>query len=100
MTRGFTAGVDAGSECVKAVETGKVDLNLLVTNKDYDLASMVQAIEDLEAGKEEAVFALVPCALGLDDNQQIRDEMRDKVMDRIQRLTGESVRDDLVFSAA
>ncbi len=38
-------------EVVKAVEDGLVDLNLLVTNKGYSLDQMVQAIEDLEAGK-------------------------------------------------
>jgi threonine dehydrogenase-like Zn-dependent dehydrogenase len=39
------------AEVVKAVEDGLVDLNLLVTNKGYSLDQMVQAIEDLEAGK-------------------------------------------------
>jgi D-arabinose 1-dehydrogenase-like Zn-dependent alcohol dehydrogenase len=39
------------SECVKAVEDGYVDLDLLVTDKDYSLDTMVKGIEDLEAGK-------------------------------------------------
>ncbi|MCK4757396.1 MAG: alcohol dehydrogenase catalytic domain-containing protein [Thermoplasmata archaeon] len=39
------------TECVEAVEAGLVDLNLLVTNKDYSLDQFVDAIHDLEAGK-------------------------------------------------
>jgi D-arabinose 1-dehydrogenase-like Zn-dependent alcohol dehydrogenase len=38
-------------ENVKAVEDGIVDLNLLVTNKDYTLDKLENAIHDLEAGK-------------------------------------------------
>ncbi len=38
-------------ECVKAVENGLVDLDLLVTNKGYRLEQFVDAIHDLEAGK-------------------------------------------------
>jgi len=38
-------------ENVKAVEEGVVDLDLLVTNKDYTLDKLVNAIHDLEAGK-------------------------------------------------
>jgi D-arabinose 1-dehydrogenase-like Zn-dependent alcohol dehydrogenase len=38
-------------EIVKAVEADKVDLNLLVTNKDYTLDRLENAIHDLEAGK-------------------------------------------------
>ena len=38
-------------ENVKAVEEGIVDLNLLVTNKDYTLDRLENAIHDLEAGK-------------------------------------------------
>ena len=38
-------------EIVKAVEDDIVDLNLLVTNKDYTLDSLENAIHDLEAGK-------------------------------------------------
>lgn len=38
-------------EIVKAVESDTVDLNLLVTNKDYTLDQLENAIHDLEAGK-------------------------------------------------
>jgi len=38
-------------ENVKAVEDGIVDLKLLVTNKDYTLDKLENAIHDLEAGK-------------------------------------------------
>jgi D-arabinose 1-dehydrogenase-like Zn-dependent alcohol dehydrogenase len=38
-------------EIVKAVEVGTVDLDLLVTNKDYSLDTLVDAIHDLEKGK-------------------------------------------------
>ncbi|KYK20412.1 hypothetical protein AYK24_10195 [Thermoplasmatales archaeon SG8-52-4] len=38
-------------EIVKAVENNIVDLDLLVTNKDYTLNSLENAIHDLEAGK-------------------------------------------------
>jgi len=38
-------------ENVKAVEDGIIDLDLLVTNKDYTLDKLENAIHDLEAGK-------------------------------------------------
>jgi len=38
-------------EIVEAVEANTVDLNLLVTNKDYTLDRLENAIHDLEAGK-------------------------------------------------
>ena len=38
-------------EIVKAVEKNSVDLDLLVTNKDYTLDRLENAIHDLEAGK-------------------------------------------------
>jgi D-arabinose 1-dehydrogenase-like Zn-dependent alcohol dehydrogenase len=38
-------------EIVKAVEKGTVDLDLLVTNKDYSLDTLENAIHDLEKGK-------------------------------------------------
>jgi D-arabinose 1-dehydrogenase-like Zn-dependent alcohol dehydrogenase len=38
-------------ENVKAVEDGIIDLDLLVTNKDYTLDGLENAIHDLEAGK-------------------------------------------------
>jgi len=39
------------NEIVEAVEEDTVDLNLLVTNKDYTLDQLENAIHDLEAGK-------------------------------------------------
>ena len=39
------------TEIVTAVENNDVDLNLLVTNKDYTLDRLENAIHDLEAGK-------------------------------------------------
>jgi D-arabinose 1-dehydrogenase-like Zn-dependent alcohol dehydrogenase len=38
-------------EIVEAVENETVDLHLLVTNKDYTLDGLENAIHDLEAGK-------------------------------------------------
>ena len=38
-------------ENVEAVENKTVDLDLLVTNKDYTLDRLENAIHDLEAGK-------------------------------------------------
>ena len=38
-------------EIVKAIENKNVDLNLMVTNKDYTLDRLENAIHDLEAGK-------------------------------------------------
>ena len=38
-------------EMVEAVENNMVDLNLLVTNKDYTLDRLENAIHDLESGK-------------------------------------------------
>jgi len=43
--------MDEMSEIVKAVENNIVDLNLLVTNKDYTLDRLENAIHDLESGK-------------------------------------------------
>jgi D-arabinose 1-dehydrogenase-like Zn-dependent alcohol dehydrogenase len=43
--------MDEMQEIVEAVENRTVDLDLLVTNKDYSLESLEQAIHDLESGK-------------------------------------------------
>jgi len=45
----------------------------------------------------EAMFILVPCALGLDDPDELREHYFQDVMDRMERLTGESIRDSIVF---
>jgi hypothetical protein len=39
------------NEVVSAVESKKVDLDMLVTNKGYQLDTFVNAIHDLEKGK-------------------------------------------------
>ncbi len=45
----------------------------------------------------EAMFILVPCALGLDDRDELRERYFSRLMDRMERLTGESLRDSIVF---
>ena len=45
----------------------------------------------------EAMFILVPCALGLDDSDEQRERYFGLVMDRMERLTGEKLRDSIVF---
>jgi phytoene desaturase len=42
---------------------------------------------------KEAMFILVPCAMGLDDSDEVRERYFGLVMDRMERLTGESIRD-------
>lgn len=45
----------------------------------------------------EAMFILVPCALGLDDDDELRERYFARVMDRMEALTGENYRDAIVF---
>ena len=45
----------------------------------------------------EAVFILIPTALGLDDNEQTREHYFNMVVDRIEKLSGEKIRDSIVF---
>ncbi len=45
----------------------------------------------------EAMFILVPCALGLDDSDDLRERYFSLVMDRMERLTGERLREAIVF---
>ena len=45
----------------------------------------------------EAVFILVPCAMGLDDTDEVRERYFDRVMERMERLTGEKLREHIVF---
>ncbi|MFW6356116.1 MAG: phytoene desaturase family protein [Spirochaetota bacterium] len=45
----------------------------------------------------EAMFILVPSALGLDDPDELRERYFSRVMDRMEALTGESLRDSIVF---
>ncbi|MFP4643177.1 MAG: phytoene desaturase family protein [Spirochaetales bacterium] len=45
----------------------------------------------------EAMFILIPCALGLDDSDELRERYFNIVLERMEKLTGESLRDSIVF---
>ncbi len=45
----------------------------------------------------EAMFLLIPCAIGLDDPDDLREHYFDLAMNRIERLTGENLRNSIVF---
>ena len=45
----------------------------------------------------ENLFILIPVAPGLEDNEEIREKFYHIVMDRIEKLTGQSVRDAVIF---
>lgn len=45
----------------------------------------------------ENVFVLIPVAPGLEDNEEIREKYYDIVMERLEKLTGQSVRDAVVY---
>ena len=45
----------------------------------------------------EAMFILVPSAIGLDDGDDLRDRYFEKVMDRMEALTGNTYRDAITF---
>jgi phytoene desaturase len=45
----------------------------------------------------ENVFILIPVAVGLEDNEQIREHYYNLVMDRFEKLTGQSIRDAVIF---
>ena len=45
----------------------------------------------------ENVFVLIPVAPGLDDSPETRKHYYDLVMKRLERLTGQSVRDAVVY---
>ncbi|MFW5685963.1 MAG: phytoene desaturase family protein [Spirochaetota bacterium] len=45
----------------------------------------------------EAMFILVPCAMGLEDPDELREHYFNVVMDRMERLSGEKLRDSIVF---
>jgi len=45
----------------------------------------------------EAVYILVPCAIGLDDTEERRQHYFNATIDRMERLSGESIRDHIVF---
>jgi phytoene desaturase len=48
-------------------------------------------------GKEAATF-LIPIAIGLTDNQKIRDEYFDILITRLENLTGQKLKDSILFS--
>jgi phytoene desaturase len=45
----------------------------------------------------ENIFILMPVATGLTDNASIREEYFDRILDRFEALTGESIRNNIVF---
>lgn len=47
-------------------------------------------------GKEAAIF-LIPIAPGLRDSEEIRQQYFDKIMERLERLTNQSVKDSVIF---
>ncbi|MEM7105990.1 MAG: phytoene desaturase family protein [Bacteroidota bacterium] len=47
-------------------------------------------------GKEN-VFVLVPVAPGLEDDESIREKYFQLVMDRLEKLTGQSIRDSIIY---
>ncbi|UCH09253.1 MAG: phytoene desaturase, partial [Fidelibacterota bacterium] len=48
----------------------------------------------------EALFILIPVAPGLDDSDEIREYYYRQVMDRLEQITGDKVRDHVVFKAS
>ena len=52
---------------------------------------------DVAPPGKEAMFILVPCAIGLDDTDELRERYFGMVMDRMEKLTGESLRDAVEF---
>lgn len=48
-------------------------------------------------GKEAAVF-LIPLAPGIEDNDELRNRYFEKIVDRLERLTNQSVRNSIIFS--
>lgn len=48
-------------------------------------------------GKEAGVF-LIPIASGIEDSQEIREHYYDRIIERMERLTSQSIRPDVLFS--
>lgn len=46
---------------------------------------------------KEALFLLIPLAPGLEDTAALREEYFEKVMDRLEKLTGQSVKEHILF---
>ncbi len=59
----------------------------------------IPSITDPDCAPEghEAMFILIPCALGLDDSDELREHYFNIVLDRIEKLSGEPLRDAIVF---
>ena len=45
----------------------------------------------------ENIFILIPVASGLDDTENVREEYFNIVLDRIENMFGENIRDHIVF---
>jgi phytoene desaturase len=45
----------------------------------------------------ENLFVLMPIAIGLDDNEEIREKYYQKLMDRLEKFAGEDIRSHVVF---
>ncbi|MFB0515461.1 MAG: phytoene desaturase family protein, partial [Candidatus Neomarinimicrobiota bacterium] len=48
----------------------------------------------------ETLFILIPVAPGLEDNEEIREHYYRQVMDRLEQITGDAIRDRIVFKAS
>jgi phytoene desaturase len=44
-----------------------------------------------------ALFVLIPCAVNVDDSQEVRDKYWEQVLDRIEDITGDKLRDRVQF---
>lgn len=53
---------------------------------------------DVAPSESEALFILIPVAPDLNDEPALRDKYLEQVLDRIERKTGESIRDNIVLS--
>ena len=53
---------------------------------------------DVAPSESEALFILIPVAPDLTDEPALRDKYLEQVLDRIERKTGESIRDNIVLS--
>ncbi len=45
----------------------------------------------------ENVFLLIPVAAGLEDNEEIKEKYFQKVMDRLEKLTGQAIKEHIVY---
>ena len=47
---------------------------------------------------KEACFILIPIAPGIEDNKKLRDIYHQKVLDRLEKLTKQNIKDNIIFS--